>query len=79
MSYYRVLYHSSSKYLNFPGVIAASGSYFGDGEGPYLLSNTVCGAYGSRLLSCSRQVGVHDYTSECSPGHDAGVICGGIM
>lgn len=66
--------------INFsvPGVIAVNGSYFGDGEGPYLLSDTVCTKYRNRLLHCSRQRGVHEYTSECSPGHSAGVICEGM-
>ena len=48
------------------------------------MSNTRC-AHGEQysnsdnnLLSCSL-VGVHHYTSKCSPGHDAGVICDGML
>ena len=62
---------------------AFNGSYFGNGEGLYLLSNTLCGdVYITRnyLLHCASglHVGVRDYTSECLPGHDAGVICEGM-
>ena len=62
----------------FPGVMAVKGSYFGDGEGPYVLRDTSCGNYDNHLTYCDRQFGVHKYTSECSPGHDAGVICQGM-
>ena len=67
-------------YIFSPDVTAINNSYFGDGEGPYLVSNTRCGEHYSNknLLSCSR-VSIHDYTSECSPGHDAGVICKGML
>ena len=58
--------------------MAVKGSYFGDGEGPYVLSGTSCGNYVNRLISCGRRFGVLEYTSECLPGHDAGVICQGM-
>jgi hypothetical protein len=61
----------------FAGAVAVIGSYFGSGEGPYVLRDTHCKKYSRQLTSCGR-IGIYDYTSECSPGHDAGVICKGM-
>ena len=61
----------------FAGAVAVISSYFGSGEGPYILSGTHCSKNVRYLTSCGRS-GVHDYTAECSPGHDAGVICKGM-
>lgn len=54
---------------------ALRGSYFGDGSGPYHLSEVRCNSGGrdSTLLRCS-------YTRStigCTPGHDAAVNCDG--
>jgi hypothetical protein len=62
----------------FAGAVAVYGSYFGSGEGPYVLRSTHCNSDHDRLLIYCGQVDIHDYTSECSPGHDAGVICKGM-
>ena len=61
----------------FAGAVAVTGSYFGSGEGPYIFSGTHCYEGVRHLSSCGR-TGIHDHTSECSPGHDAGVICKGM-
>lgn len=61
----------------FAGAVAVYASYFGSGEGPYVLSDTHCDKHDRHLTSCGR-VGIHKYTSECSPGHSAGVVCKGM-
>ena len=67
-------------YVFSPGAMAVKGSYFGDGEGPYVLSDTSCGSHHNSFTSCALQGYVlgYNYSSECSPGHDAGVICQGM-
>ena len=57
--------------------MAVTGSYFGSGEGPFVLRNTYCNKFTRRLAHCGR-TGIYDYTAECSPGDDAGVICKGM-
>ena len=53
---------------------ALRGSYFGDGDGPYHLSNVYCSGDESTMLECSHStIGHHT----CTPGHDVGVICDG--
>ena len=55
---------------------ALSGSYFGDGDGPYHLNNVGCSGEEKNLLACSHStIGYHT----CTPGHDAGARCDGIM
>lgn len=57
---------------------ALRGSYFGNGEGPYHLSDVVCSGEERTLLQCSygrSTVGYHI----CSPGRDAGVKCNGTF
>ena len=67
----------SYNYTHFAGAVAVTGSYFGSGEGPYVLRSTYCREYSRNLARCG-QTGIHDYTADCSPGHDAGVICEGM-
>lgn len=64
-------------YTFFAGAVAVNGSYFGSGERPYVLSDTRCHKSERYLKSCGR-AGIHDYTRECLPGHNAGVICKGM-
>ena len=53
---------------------ALGGSYFGDGDGPYHLSNVGCSGEERTLLECSHAaIGYHT----CTPGRDAGVRCDG--
>ena len=61
-----VYYHSDAT--------ALGGSYFGDGDGPYHLSNVGCSGEERTLLECSHAaIGYHT----CTPGRDAGVRCDG--
>ena len=49
---------------------------YGEGSGPYLLSNVYCRGHEGNLTECNywnSQIGYHD----CSSEEDAGVICNG--
>ena len=57
---------------------ALTGSYFGNGTGPYHLSRVDCIGVESTLLECSyyhSDVGTH----ACAGGHDAGIRCDGMI
>lgn len=59
---------------NHSDATALRGSYFGDGDGPYHLSNVGCSGEERTLLECSHSnIGYHT----CTPGRDAGVRCDG--
>ena len=70
--------HSSVTIIHiFAGAVAVTDSYFGSGEGPYVSRSTHCNEH-TRHLAYYGRTGIYDYTAECSPGHDAGVICKGM-
>ena len=53
---------------------ALRGSYFGSGDGPYLL-NAGCSGEESSLLECTSSSNIGYHT--CPSNHDAGVRCDG--
>lgn len=57
---------------------ALKGSYFGDGDGPYHLSNIFCRGAESTLLDCRHSKQSISLNRNCvTPGHDIGVRCEG--
>ena len=61
--------------INPSDATALRGSYFGDGDGPYHLSNVGCSGEERTLFECSTPYPIGYHT--CTPGHDAGVRCDG--
>ena len=60
-------------FFSFPGALALSVAYFGQGDGPIHLDNVRCVGNESFLLNCS-----HSNVSNCVHSSDAGVRCQGI-
>ena len=60
-------------FIFFPGALALSVAYFGQGDGPIHLDNVRCVGNESHLLNCS-----HSSVSNCAHNSDAGVRCQGM-
>ena len=63
------------QFILYTDATGLRGSYFGDGTGPYHLSNVGCRGEERSLLQCisSSNIGIHT----CSSNQDAGVRCDG--
>lgn len=57
------------------GAVAVSNAFFGQGNGPILISRVQCSGSESSLLDCYWSASA---TSSCSHAEDAGVTCLGI-
>ena len=65
-----------SYFILFADSTAIRSQVYGEGSGPYLLSNVGCRGHERNLTECSHpQIGYHT----CSSGQDAGVHCDGII
>ena len=69
--------HYWIKYYILPDATALSGSYFGDGTGPFHLSGVGCSGGERTLLHCSYSGSIGYHT--CGSGRDAGVRCDGMF